>query len=124
MKVRCIRLLNSEGYDVDSSPWLTLGRIYHVMSTHIDYNGQCSYGIINSHPSGEWPQLGRHQSQCFEVVSNVIPSNWREWRRGQGGGMSPVAWQTPGFYEKFYDHEPEAYSIFEQERDVIFHEDP
>ncbi len=32
MKVKCIRILNIYGEDVELSPWITVGRVYHVMS--------------------------------------------------------------------------------------------
>lgn len=35
MKVRCIRLFDAFGREVDSSPWLTVGRSYHVMSIEV-----------------------------------------------------------------------------------------
>lgn len=124
MKVKCVCLLDAFGREVESSPWLTLGRVYHVMSIFVDSEGHRSYGIINRHPEGEWPQLGRHQAECFEVVSEVIPSNWREWEREGVKGVSPVAWQAAGFYEAFYDHDPATYPVFERERDLILKEDP
>ena len=123
MKVKCISLLNSDGYEIEYSPWLTLGRVYHVMSIYVDQDGKISYGIITSHPKGEWPQMGRYQSECFDVVSEIIPTNWREWARDGSSGMSPAAWQVPGFYEAFYDHDPATYPVFERERDTIFRED-
>ena len=124
MKVKCIRLLDADGRDVEFSSWLALGRIYHVMSIYIDQNGQRSYGIINRHPEGEWPQMGSHQAECFAVISEVIPSNWREWKSESSTGVSPAAWQAPGFYEDFYDHDPATYPIFERERSIILSEDP
>jgi hypothetical protein len=124
MKVKCIRLLDADGREVEFSSWLTLGRVYHVMSIFTDKNGRRSYGIINRHPEGEWPQLGSHQAECFEIVSDVVPSNWREWANGNASGVSPSAWQEPGFYEAFYDHDPATYPIFERERDIILREDP
>jgi hypothetical protein len=124
MKVKCIRLLGADGREVEFSSWLTLGRIYHVLSIFSDKNGRRSYGIINHHPEGEWPQLGSHQAECFEIVSEVTPSNWREWTTENASGISPAAWQEPGFYEAFYDHDRATYPIFERERDIIFNEDP
>ena len=124
MKVKCVRLLDVDGREVGFSPWLTLGHIYHVMSIFIDKNERRSYGIINRHPEEEWPQMGSHQAECFEVVSNTMPSNWREWKNDTSSGVSPIAWQAPGFYEAFYDHDPATYPIFTQERDVILREDP
>lgn len=123
MKVRCIRLLDADGREVEFSSWLALGRIFHVMSIFICQDGRRSYGIINRHPEGEWPQMGSHPAECFEVVSDVVPSNWCEWKNGSSSGVSPAAWQTPGFYEAFYDHDPAIYPIFERERNIILSED-
>jgi len=124
MKVKCVRLLSSSGDEIEYSSWLTIGQIYHVMSLSVDKEGRRSYGIINRHPEGEWPQMGNHSAECFEVVSEVIPSNWCEWERGDFRGAAPAAWQVPGFYEAFYDHEPATYPVFERERDLIMKEDP
>jgi len=124
MKVKCVRLLNSDGQEVEFSPWLTLGRVYHVMSINIAQDGKRSYGIISFHPAGEWPQLVSHQEECFEVVSEVVPSNWRKWVNSGESGISPAAWQVPGFDVAFYDHDPSVYPIFERERDIILNEDP
>lgn len=124
MKVKCIRLLDADGREVECSPWLELGRIYHVMSIFDDKNGKRSYGIVNRHHEGEWPEMGSHQAECFEVVSEVVPSNWREWKNENSSGVSPVSWQAPIFYEAFYDHDPDTYPIFEREHDIILREDP
>ncbi len=124
MKVKCIRLLDSDGNDVEDSPWLALGKTYHVMSTYVDAEGRRRFGIVSRHPDGEWPQMINASEKCFEVVSSIIPSNWLKWERAVASGMAPAAWQVPGFFEAFYDHEPETYPIFERERDVILKEDP
>ena len=124
MKVKCVRLLDASGNDVAFSSWLTLGHVYHVMSVFVDKNGKRSFGIINRHLNGEWPQLGSHQAECFEIVSEVVPSNWKNWVNENSSGASPAAWQVPGFYEAFYDHDPAAYPIFERERNIIQSEDP
>jgi len=124
MKVKCVRLLNSDGQDVEYSPWLTMGKIYHVMTFFVNEEGKKNYGIISSHPRGEWPQLINNQEECFEVISPLIPSNWQKWRLDNTWGMSPAAWQEDNFYEKFYDHDASVYPLFERERDIILREDP
>lgn len=124
MKIRCIKLFDANGQSVESSDWLVLGRVYHVMSFYIDECGERYYGIINFEQEGEWPQLGSHSEKCFEVVSAVIPSNWSSWTRGGASGMAPTSWQAPGFYESFYDHDRVAYPIFEKEKNNILKEDP
>lgn len=124
MKVKCIRLLDSDGRDVEFSPWLTLGRVYHVLSMSIDQNGKRSYGIISGFRAGQWPQIVGFQEECFEVVSDVVPSNWHTMVYPTFTDISPAAWQEPGFYEAFSDHDPATYPIFEREREIILGEDP
>jgi hypothetical protein len=125
MKVKCIRLLGHDGGDVASSPWLILDKIYHVLSIFIDVDGRRSFGVVNSEFAGEWPTIGSHQAECFEVISTVVPSNWKVWiHQNSAIGISPGAWQVPGFAEALFDHDPATYSIFDRERKIILAEDP
>jgi len=125
MKVRCVRLLDHKGAEVLSSPWLTIGQTYQVLSISIDANGKRSFGIVTSELPGEWPGFGSHQAECFEIVSTVVPSNWRVWIHDSSAmGISPAAWQVPGFAEALFEHDPTTYPIFEHERQVILNEDP
>ncbi|NDP60703.1 MAG: hypothetical protein GZ090_15235 [Oxalobacteraceae bacterium] len=124
MKVKCTRLLDADGREVESSSWLKLGCTYHVMSIFTDKSGNRRYGIINRHPLGEWPQSGSHQAECFEIVSDIVPSNWQKMAYRGNIDISPAAWQAPGFLEAFYDHDPITYPIYERERDIILNEDP
>ena len=69
--------------------------------------------------------MGCHQAECFEVVSTVIPSNWRVWiHESSAIGISPQSWQGPGFAEALVEHDASAYSVFEKERQVILAEEP
>lgn len=125
MKVKCIRLLDVFGREVEASPWLTLGRTYHVASIEITPDGKRSYGIVTSERAGEWPNMGGHQAECFEIVSTMAPSNWRSKVNANGAiSIAPAAWQEPGFLEAFYDRDPIAYHIFEKEYGLILSEDP
>ncbi|MET3444034.1 hypothetical protein ABIC94_004843 [Variovorax paradoxus] len=124
MKIKCIQLLNADGQEIESSPWLKLGRIYHVMRIHVALDGTRRFTIISHHPKGEWPQWGSHQTECFEIVSEAIPSNWRTVVYQGTTDIAPSAWQESGFYEAFSDHDPVAYPIFVRERDIILSEDP
>ncbi|GAB7129749.1 hypothetical protein JCM19000A_42570 [Silvimonas sp. JCM 19000] len=125
MKVKCTRLLDSEGREVINSPWLTLGQTYHVLSIFINPDGKRSYAIVGCEKDGEWPSMVAHQSECFEIVSTVAPSNWRAWIHESAAiGLSPLAWQDPGFNEGFFDHDPATYRIFVREREIMLREDP
>ena len=69
--------------------------------------------------------MGYHSADCFEIVSDVIPSNWRvKIYKMSDIDISPAAWQEHGFLETFYDADPTVYPIFERERDIILSEDP
>ncbi|MCA8505622.1 hypothetical protein LGN13_28410, partial [Burkholderia multivorans] len=93
MKVKCVRLLDAFGREVASSPWLTLGRIYHVVTVEIDATGKRRYGLVTSEKAGEWPSMGEHQAECFELVSATVPSNWRSKIDANGTiSIAPGAW--------------------------------
>ena len=67
--------------------------------------------------------MENHSEDCFEIVSQVIPSNWIAWTKPSASGHSPKAWQSQSFYEDFFDHDPRMYAIFENERNTIVRED-
>lgn len=125
VKVKCIQLLDSAGREVERSPWLTLGRTYQVLSILIGQDGKRSYAIVSHEHEGEWPIMGNHRAECFEVVSTVAPSNWRVWiHESSAIDISPHAWQVNGFIEAFFDHDPATYPIFVREREIMLREDP
>lgn len=125
MKVKCTQLLNAAGEIIDHSPWLVLGQIYHVLSIFISHDGKRSYEIVSYEHDGEWPSVGSHQAECFEIVSAVVPSNWRAWiHESSAMGVSPLTWQDPHFNEGFFDHDPETYPVFLREWETILREDP
>lgn len=125
MKIKCIRLLDALGREVEFSPWLTLGRIYHVMGIEIGMDGKRSYWIVTSERTNEWPNMGAHQAECFEIVSTTAPSNWRLTMNVNGAlTIMPATWQQIGFLAAFYDRDSDVYPIFEGERNLILHEDP
>lgn len=125
MKVKCIRLLDWNGREVETSPWLTLARIYHVMGISIGSDKRCHYQIISNDRDPGFAAMGYHSADCFEIVSDVIPSNWRvKIYKMSDIDISPSAWQEPGFLESFHEADPDTYPIFERERDIIRKEDP
>jgi hypothetical protein len=125
MKVICVRLLNADNLEVESMPWLSLGRVYHVMSIYIESNGARSYRIISNDVDAGFATMGYHFAECFKIISDVIPSNWKVRVCNMSDiDISPEAWQAPNFFEDFYDANPAAYLVFQRERDFILSEDP
>ncbi|WP_374377430.1 hypothetical protein [Dongia sp.] len=124
MKVKCIRLIDSGGREVNTSPWLKVGQVYNVLSIFIDQDGKRSYAIVGNEHEGEWPNMVSHEAECFEVVSTIVPSNWRVWiHESSAIGVSPATWQAPDFAERFYDRDPSILPIFQRERDIIVREE-
>jgi hypothetical protein len=124
MKVKYTRLIDARGREVAISSRLTLGRVYHVMGIIISASGERTFLLISEEREGEFPIMTGHKAECFEVVSESIPSNWRPWMRNNTIGITPLAWQADDFSDAFYDHAPETLPIFERERAIILREDP
>jgi hypothetical protein len=124
MKVKCVRLTNAFGQEVESSSWLTIGRVYHVLTITTTYR-EMWYGIVTSEKADEWPLITNHEEKCFEIISTIVPSNWHIQIRNNGIiSIAPKVWLESNFFKDFADHELSAYPIFEQEREIILKEDP
>jgi hypothetical protein len=123
MKVKCILFLDVFGQRVETSPWLTLGHIYHVVGINVQPDGKTSYHIVTHDQPGEWPSMGYYDSRCFKVMSSIAPSNWRVSLNQGSISIEPDAWQARGFLEAFHDHDPSTLPVFDRERAVILAED-
>jgi hypothetical protein len=125
MKVKCIRLLNHAGEDVDYSPWLKLGEIYHVLGIEISVGRGVFYRIATIVEEGEWPTPALYSPKCFEVISVKVPSNWGVSIQQNGFfSIEPKTWMKGCFWEGFFDHEPESFLVFKKEYDIVLSEDP
>jgi hypothetical protein len=89
------------------APWLHAGKVYDVLSVE----GRGKYRI-ESEQSGT-PAL--FDSAIFEVVDGSRPSNWVAY----GENLLPERWAARGFWEAFFDGEPEALRIYREERQLI-----
>jgi hypothetical protein len=111
MKVRCIRLLESSGKPTDKSGWLTIGKTYHVLEVMQD-RGRWLLRLIGDEPNG----LALFQLEQFEIVSSKIPSSWIiSWGKEGFFELTTEAWRDAGFWDRYYDRDPEALRIFEDE---------
>lgn len=121
MRVVCVKFLDAvtrEERAEDS--WLTLGGEYPVLSIEVEADRRV-WLRIESDEAGT-PAL--FDSEMFLTTSTGLASNWRA-RVGVGGSLelAPAAWLRPGFWEEFFDREPEAVEAYEKERAVILAED-
>jgi hypothetical protein len=119
MKVRCIKLLDSRGLPATRSAWVKVGRTYHVLSVWIE-PGQTTLRLI-----GEEPIPALFEVEMFEVVSSTIPVTWVITSPNPGClSLAPSAWNASGFWESFFEREPEAVACFEEQRARIVGCDP
>ena len=61
----------------------------------------------------------------FEVMTPKIPPTWVvAWSKNGSFYLRPEHWNQPSFLERYYDKDPEAIRIFEEERRKIIEADP
>jgi hypothetical protein len=119
MKVRCITLLNSRGQPVERSAWAKVGAVYHVLGIWIEPS-QTRLRLV-----GEQPTPALFEPEMFEVVSSIVPSMWVvTFPRSGCLSFAPAEWSGPGFWEAFFDREPNAVACFEEQRRMIIASDP
>ena len=121
MKVRCIRLLDATGKPQDKSGWLTVGKIYHVLEVVQGTDRKWMFRMVGDGLNG----VALFWLEEFEIVSSKIPDSWIiMWPKDDFFVLRPESWSRPGFWERYYDKDPESIRIFEQERGKIIEADP
>ena len=120
MKVRCIKLLDSRGNAQEKSPWLTVGKVYHVLSLVFGTQQKWLVRLIGDGLNG----VALFPLDQFEIVSPKLPGQWVvTWAANGVFELTAEAWSRPGFWEQFYDQDAEARKIFEQEKNNIVQAD-
>ncbi|MFN0153429.1 MAG: hypothetical protein ACKVUT_03530 [Gaiella sp.] len=111
MIVRCLRIIDVHGDEVDTTGWdLAVGRQYVVLCISAAPEHEVYLRVYEpgNPPEGGVPGLWR--SQMFEVLSPAIPSNWRvDIGTPQSPGylqIAPETWLRPGFWEDLIDAGP------------------
>ena len=104
------------GNVLNQSSWLTIGSIYQVLSIHMEFGGRLKFQLVGD--DGLTPAF--HDAEQFEVTSNIIPSGWRVSSvPGSHFELAPKAWSEPDFWEKYFDGDAEAISLFQSEKDKM-----
>jgi hypothetical protein len=122
MKVRCIRIISdSTGERLESSTWLTVGKIYHVLEIFHNFEKRMELRV----PSDDDMSPTLNQIDQFELVSGHLPSNWiAVVEPGRFFKLTPRSWSAPGFWEKCFDGDSDAEETFWAEQKRIVAEDP
>lgn len=116
MKVRCTKIINPITGEIDkTSSWLTIDKIYQVLSVSVNPGKSIYFQIVDD---GKSP--GLHDSRQFSVVSDKISSNWVIMTNKQGGvWIGPEKWTRSAFWEDYYNDVPEAIRDFKEEQAKI-----
>ena len=58
--------------------------------------------------------------ELFEIIDDRMPPNWVIKKDRNGAyQISTRAWLQPGFWEKFFDRDPESVAVFKEEERII-----
>jgi hypothetical protein len=109
-----VRLLASMPLDSSECRWLSRQRDYIVLS--IERSGESMKFRIASEMNGT-PVL--FDSAIFEVVDEAQPGTWIATPTEAGIERSPEPWTVTGFWERFFDGEPDAVQIFKEESEKL-----
>jgi len=121
MKVCCIRLIDSRGNAQEKSPWLTIGKTYHVLEVVQVIHRGWLLRLVGDGSNG----VALFLLKQFKIVSSQVSPTWiTTWDKDDFLIMSPAAWTEPEFWVRYYDGEPNAVRIFEEERRKIIDADP
>ena len=121
MKVRCIHLMDSRGKTQERSAWLTIGKTYHVLEVIQDIHHRWLIRLVGDGSNG----VALFPSEQFQILSSQVSPTWRISLEKNGYfALSPAAWSQPGFWDRYYDREPNAVRIFEDEMGKIIEADP
>lgn len=117
MKVQCEKIINHEtGKVSDKDAWLTVGKVYDVLSFSVNDNGVIEYRLMAD--DGYTPALFR--ASQFTIVCSALPSNWIiNCEQNSYFELAPESWVQAGFWEEYFDREPNTVAIFETEKDRI-----
>jgi len=121
VKVRCKLLLDSLGRPQESSPALTLGKTYHVLSVILDVHTTWLVRLV----ADDDETVGLFRLCQFDVTSAKVPASWvATWNESGVFELTDERWSNTGFWDRFYDRDADALRVFEQERSRIVASDP
>ena len=122
MKVKCIKIIDEQsGKEIQNSPWLTVNKIYSVLSVLVENKKNLKFQFIGD--DGVTPSY--HNGNQFKVMSDIIPSNWIIVSEPDSYfELTPRAWARKGFWEDYFEGKSKAISDFESEKEKVIQYDP
>lgn len=107
-----VRLKEDAGQASNVRGWLRAGREYEVLAVEAaSPRGSGSLYRIQSEDN-ETPAL--FEAELFVLSDAAIPSNWIVVQEPQTPiQLMPASWAEPGYWERFFDGDPQARTDYE-----------
>lgn len=117
MRVLCLQIINPiTGVNESTSPWLDLDDEYEVLEVYAYPGGRIDLRLAAK--DAGTPAL--FDSTMFMTIDDTIPPTWTV-RLEDGGALrlAPREWMRPGFWDAFFDGDPDAVSDYRRGRGPI-----
>ena len=117
MKVACVQLISPvDGKPMTDSAWVKVDAEYLVLSVFAVPGGRVQVQILTE----DGQSAGWFDAAMFMTSDASVPPNWIvNIRDGGELELTPARWAAPGFWESFYDGDPQARSAFAEELSII-----
>ncbi len=122
MRVMCIKLINPvSGEDETSSAWLCLHSEYEVLELSAFPDRRVELRLVSEETS--IPAL--FDSEMFITTDGTVPRTW-SIKIDEGGvvRLAPEPWLVPGFWEDYFDRDPAAVEIYEEQKAAMLSSGP
>ncbi|MCX4796466.1 MULTISPECIES: hypothetical protein [unclassified Streptomyces] len=97
---------------------LTNGHEYAVLEISAPFKRATSFRV--EFIEGGLRQSALFDTRAFTVISHSLPPTWRYFQLESGSfSLCPESWNKSGFWEAYYDGDPQAIAVYEHERAAI-----
>lgn len=121
MKVKCVKILNTQGKETNSSPWLTINNVYVVLEIITSASKGMMYRLVGDN-ADKSPAI--YAASQFEMVTSLIPSNWVINIANNGLiVLGPKEWRAIDFWDSCYDGDLEKLEIYKREAKTIMEDE-
>jgi hypothetical protein len=90
--------------------WLRIGDVYDVLEVHAGEDGRNLLRLVGRQST---PAL--FHVRAFTILDGRFPSTWTISSSEDAFVLGPEPWREAGFWDRFFDREPEAVRIYEVE---------
>lgn len=112
MIVKCVKIVSPATLkEVPEHPSIAVGACYEVFSIEISTDGRARFRIVGN----EWDTPALWNSEMFDIVDGAMPDSWTAVGANGSFSLGPAAVAEPGFWERYFDREPEAVAIYRRE---------